>query len=74
MTSRRVTSLEINKSKDEKGDLFLDFHSIVGRWRNYFFHLLNVHGVNDVRQTKIHSAELIVSEPSTWSFNCLLKS
>ena len=32
------------------------FHSILARWRNHFPQLLNVHGVNDVRQTEIHTA------------------
>jgi hypothetical protein len=27
---------------------------------------LNVHGVNDVRQTEIHTAELLVPEPSAF--------
>jgi len=50
--------------KDDKGDLVADFHSILARWRNYFSQILNVHGVNDVRQTKIHTAEALVPEPS----------
>jgi hypothetical protein len=50
--------------KDEKGDLVADSHSIVARWRNLFFQLLNVHRVNDVRQTEIHTAEPLVPEPS----------
>ena len=29
-------------------------------------HLLNVHGVNDVRQTEIHTAEPLVPEPSAF--------
>jgi len=33
---------------------------------NYFSQLLNVHGVNDVRQTEIHTAELLVLEPSAF--------
>jgi hypothetical protein len=44
-----------NRVKGDKGDLFADFYSTVARWRNYFFQLLNVHGVNDVRQTEIHT-------------------
>ena len=44
-----------NVVKDEKGDLVADSYSIVARWRNYFSQLLNIHGVNDVRQTEIHS-------------------
>ena len=41
-----------------------DCYSIVARWRNYFSQLLNVHGVNDVRQTDIHTAEPLVPKPS----------
>jgi len=39
-----------NIVKDEKWDLFEDSNSILARWRNHFSQLLNVHGVNDVRQ------------------------
>jgi hypothetical protein len=35
--------------KAENGDLLADSHSILNRWKNYFYQLLNVHGVNDVR-------------------------
>ena len=52
--------------KDEKGDLFADSYSILGRWRNYFSQLLNVHWVNEVRQTKIHIAEPLVPDPSAF--------
>jgi len=50
--------------KDEKGDLVADSHSIVARWRNYFSQLFNVHGVKDVGQAEIHTAEPPVPEPS----------
>jgi len=50
--------------KDEKGYLVADSHSIVARWRKYFFQLFNVHGVKDVRQAEIHTAEPLVPEPS----------
>jgi hypothetical protein len=40
-------------------------NSIVARWRNYFSQFLNVNGVN-VRQTEIHTAELLVPEPSAF--------
>jgi hypothetical protein len=53
-----------NIVKDEKGDLVADSHSILARWRNYFSQLLNVHGVKDVGQTEIHTAEPLVPEPS----------
>jgi len=41
-------------------------HSILARWRNNFSQLLNVHGVNDVRQTEIHTAEPLVPETSAF--------
>ena len=41
-----------------------DSHSIVARWRNYFSQLFNVHGVKEVGQTEIHTAEPLVPEPS----------
>jgi len=46
--------------KDEKGELFADRHSIMARWRNYFYQLLNVHEDNDVRQVEIHTVEPLV--------------
>jgi hypothetical protein len=50
--------------KDEKGDLIAGSHSIMSRWRNYFSQILNVHGVSEVKQTKINTAEPLVPEPS----------
>ena len=41
-----------------------DTHSILARWRNHFSQLFNVHGVSDVRQTEIHTAEPLEPEPS----------
>jgi hypothetical protein len=49
---------------DEQGDLVADTHSILARWINHFSQLLNVHGVNYIRQTEIHTAEPLVPEPS----------
>jgi hypothetical protein len=46
-----------NVVKDEKGDLVTDFHSILAGWRNHFLQLFNVHGVSDVNQAEIHTAE-----------------
>jgi len=57
-----------NLAKDENGGLVTDSHSILPRWRKYFSQLLNVPGANDVRQTEIHTAELLVPEPSTFEF------
>ena len=50
MTLGRVTSL-VN---DEKGNFVTDSHTILASWRKNFSQLLNVHEVNDVRQTEIH--------------------
>jgi hypothetical protein len=50
--------------KAENGDLLADTHSILNRWKNYFYQILNVHGVNDVWQTEIHIAEPLDFEPS----------
>jgi len=36
-----------NIVKDEKGDLVVDSHSIVARWRKYFSQLFNMRGVKD---------------------------
>jgi hypothetical protein len=41
-------------------------HSILARWRNYFSQLLNVHGVNDVRQNEIHTTQPLVPKPSAF--------
>jgi hypothetical protein len=49
--------------KDENGDLLADSH-ILNRWKNYFSQLLNVHRVSDVTQIEIHTAELLVPDPS----------
>jgi hypothetical protein len=56
----------MNIVKDEKGDLVTDCHSILARWRKYFSQLLNVHGVNDVRQTEMHTDEPLVPEPTAF--------
>jgi hypothetical protein len=39
--------------KDENGDLLVDSHNILNRWKNYFLQLLNVHNVIDVRQIEV---------------------
>ena len=36
---------------------------ILGRWRKFLSQLLNVQGVNDVRQTEIQTVEPLVPEP-----------
>jgi hypothetical protein len=44
--------------------LVADSHNILATWRNLFSQVLNIHGVNDVRQTEIHTAEPLVPDPS----------
>jgi hypothetical protein len=51
---------------DDKADLVMHSHSILARWRNHSSQLLNIHGVNDVRQTEIHTTEPLVPEPSAF--------
>jgi hypothetical protein len=48
----------------KKGDLVTGSYSILVRWTKYFSQALNEHGVNDVRQTEIHTKEPIVPAPS----------
>jgi hypothetical protein len=55
-----------NVVKDKKGDLVADSHSTLARWRNHCSQLLNIHGVNDVRQIEVHTAEPLVPEPSAF--------
>jgi len=62
-----------NMVKDEKGDLVADSHSILARWRRYISQLLKVHGVNDVRQTEIHTAEPLIPEPSAFEFDLAIE-
>jgi hypothetical protein len=50
--------------KEERGDLLVGTSQNLNRWKNYFCQLLNVHGVDGVRQTEMHTAEPFVPEPS----------
>ena len=59
--------------KDEKDESIADTHSIMARWRNYFSQILNVHGVSDVRQAEIHTAEPLVPEPSILEFELAIE-
>jgi hypothetical protein len=54
----------INIIKDENGNLLADPHNVLNRWKNFFNQLLNVHGVHDVKQMDVHTAEPLVPEPS----------
>jgi hypothetical protein len=57
-----------NIIKYENGDLFADSHSVLNRWMNQFFELLNINGVYNVRQTDIQTAEPLVPEQSAFEF------
>jgi hypothetical protein len=50
--------------KDENGDMLVDCHTIMNRWKNYFSQLLNVHRVRNVRQVEIQTPEPLVPYPS----------
>ena len=56
-----------NTVQNERGDLITNPpNSIWARWRNHFSQLVNIHGVNDVRQTAKHTAEPLVSKLSAF--------
>jgi hypothetical protein len=50
--------------KDENGDLLADSHNILNRRKNYFFQLLNVHSVSDVRQREMYAARPLIPDPN----------
>jgi hypothetical protein len=52
--------------KDENGDMVADAYNILNMWKNYFCQILNVHGINNVRQTEMHAAESLMPEPSSF--------
>jgi hypothetical protein len=59
--------------RNKKGDLVTDCHRILASQRNYFSQQLNVHGVNDVRQTDIHTAEPPVPERSAFDLEMAIE-
>ena len=52
--------------RNEKVYLVAGSCSIMARWRNNFSQVLNIHGVNDVRQREIQTADPPVPEPSAF--------
>jgi hypothetical protein len=42
------------------------YHSILARWGNSFSQLLNVHGLNNVRQIATHTSVPLVPDPSAF--------
>jgi hypothetical protein len=61
---KKVYEPRINVIKDENGNLLAGPQSVLNKWKNFFNQVLNVHGVHDVRQMDIHTAEPLVPEPS----------
>jgi hypothetical protein len=59
----------INITKDENGNQLANLQGILNRWKNFFNQVVNIHGVHDVRQMDIHTAEPLVPK---WKL--LLKS
>jgi hypothetical protein len=54
----------INIIKNKNGNLIADPQNVLNRWKNFFNQVLNIHGVHDVRQMDIHTAEPLVPESS----------
>jgi hypothetical protein len=50
---KRVTQLRTNIVRDVKGVLVADIHRILNKCRNHFSQLLNVRGIDYVRQTEM---------------------
>jgi hypothetical protein len=56
----------INRVKDEKSNFVAYSHNILAKWRNHFSQPLNIYGIDEVKQTEIQAAELLVLEPSVF--------
>ena len=59
--------------KDEKGDFVAESYSILARWRNHFSQMVNIHGVNDVRQAEKHTEQPLVPEPSIFEIELAIQ-
>jgi hypothetical protein len=49
--------------KDEHGNLIANPQNVLNTWKDFFNQVLNVHGVHDVWQMDIHTAEPLVPGP-----------
>jgi len=56
-----------------ENDSHANSQNILNRWKNYFCQLLNIHGVNDVMQTVMHTDEPLVSEPTSFDVQIATK-
>jgi hypothetical protein len=50
--------------KDKNGNLLADPQGVLNRWKNFFNQVLNIHGVHNVRQMDVQTAEPLIPEPS----------
>jgi hypothetical protein len=57
-----------NRVKDETGDVVTVSRIILARWGKHSSQLLNLHGVNNVRQIATHTSVPLVSDPSAFDF------
>jgi hypothetical protein len=74
MTLRKFIRLElIYVIKNEKGDLVTDSHSILVKWRNHFYQILNEQGFIDVRQNKVQKVEPLVPKASAFEFEMTIE-
>ena len=60
MKNIRDCNIRTNTVMDEKSGLFTDSPNILLKWKNHFSQVFNTHGVSDLRQTEIHTAEPLV--------------
>ena len=63
---KMIYQARTNIVRNEKGDVVKDCHNILSRWKNQSCQLFSEHRNSDVRQTEIHTAEPLVSEPSVF--------
>ena len=63
---KKINQRRTKTVKDEKGGLFVVFHSILARCSSHFYQLFSLHGFSNVRQTEIHTAEPLGPEPSAF--------
>jgi len=47
-------------------------NSILARWRNHFYQIFKVYGVND--KTEIHTAEPLVPDPTVFELEMIIKN
>jgi hypothetical protein len=61
---KKVSQPRINIIKVENFNLLADPQCVLNMYKNFLNKVLNVHGVHDIGQMDIHTAEPLVPEPS----------